>query len=37
MFVLCDGTVRSISVSINLNLLTNLAVRDDGLPSGQDF
>jgi prepilin-type N-terminal cleavage/methylation domain-containing protein len=35
-FVLCDGTVRAIQNSIDIETLTRLAVRNDGLPVG-DF
>jgi prepilin-type N-terminal cleavage/methylation domain-containing protein len=35
-FVLCDGSVRAIPVSIDLQTLTRLAVRNDGQPVG-DF
>jgi prepilin-type N-terminal cleavage/methylation domain-containing protein len=35
-FVLCDGSVRAIQNSINVETLTRLAVRNDGLPVG-DF
>jgi hypothetical protein len=35
-FVLCDGSVRAIQNSINIDTLTRLAVRNDGLPVG-DF
>jgi hypothetical protein len=33
-FVLCDGSVRPIPVSINIDTLTRLAVRNDGQPVG---
>jgi hypothetical protein len=36
-FVLCDGSVRPISVDINVALLGNLAARNDGLPSGGEY
>jgi prepilin-type N-terminal cleavage/methylation domain-containing protein len=35
-FVLCDGSVRAIKNSIDLDTLTRLAMRNDGLPVG-DF
>jgi prepilin-type N-terminal cleavage/methylation domain-containing protein len=35
-FVLCDGSVRAIRNSIDLQTLTRLAMRNDGLPVG-DF
>jgi prepilin-type N-terminal cleavage/methylation domain-containing protein len=35
-FVLCDGSVRAIKNSIDIETLTRLAVRNDGLPVG-DF
>jgi prepilin-type N-terminal cleavage/methylation domain-containing protein len=35
-FVLGDGSVRSVSTDLDLDTLTRLAVRDDGLPVG-DF
>jgi prepilin-type N-terminal cleavage/methylation domain-containing protein len=35
-FVLCDGSVRAIQNWINIETLTRLAVRNDGLPVG-DF
>src|SRR5262249_60091142 len=35
-FVLCDGSVRTLQNSINIDILTRLAVRNDGLPVG-DF
>jgi prepilin-type N-terminal cleavage/methylation domain-containing protein len=37
LFALCDGTVRPLSVDINPQLLTNLARRNDGLPSGGEW
>src|SRR5262245_11465639 len=33
-FVLCDGSVRAIQNSIDIETLTRLAVRNDGLPVG---
>jgi prepilin-type N-terminal cleavage/methylation domain-containing protein/prepilin-type processing-associated H-X9-DG protein len=33
-FVLCDGSVRLIQNSIDIDTLTRLAVRNDGLPVG---
>jgi hypothetical protein len=36
MFVFCDGSVRGIKTTIDLNVLTRLAVRNDGLPIGTD-
>jgi prepilin-type N-terminal cleavage/methylation domain-containing protein len=35
-FVMCDGSVRMIQASIDIEILTRLAVRNDGLPVG-DF
>jgi prepilin-type processing-associated H-X9-DG protein len=35
-FVLCDGSVRLISTTVDIDTLTRLAVRNDGLPVG-DF
>src|SRR6516162_8512755 len=36
-FVLCDGSVRSIPVSVSLQTLTHLAVRNDGQVLGNDY
>jgi prepilin-type N-terminal cleavage/methylation domain-containing protein len=33
-FVLCDGSVRMISTTVDIETLTRLAVRNDGLPVG---
>jgi prepilin-type N-terminal cleavage/methylation domain-containing protein len=33
-FVLCDGSVRMIPVGVDINTLTRLAARNDGLPVG---
>jgi ATP-binding cassette, subfamily B, bacterial len=33
-FVLCDGSVRMISTTVDIDTLTRLAVRNDGLPVG---
>lgn len=35
-FVLCDGSVQVLPISINIDTLTRLAVKNDGLPVG-DF
>src|SRR5262249_18140668 len=35
-FVLCDGSVRALSITISIDTLTRLAMRNDGLPVG-DF
>jgi prepilin-type N-terminal cleavage/methylation domain-containing protein len=35
-FVLCDGSVRALPISINIDTLTRLAMRNDGEPVG-DF
>ena len=38
MFVFCDGSVRAIKNTIDLETLSRLAVRNDGLPiNGNDF
>jgi hypothetical protein len=37
-FVLCDGSVRAIRLSVHIDTLTRLAARDDGqVVSGSDF
>ena len=33
-FVFCDGTVHSIGIDININVLRRLAVRNDGQDTG---
>ena len=33
--VMCDGTVRFLNENMNLTTLLNLAVRDDGKPTGE--
>jgi prepilin-type processing-associated H-X9-DG protein len=33
-FVLCDGSVRMIPITVDIDTLTRLAVRNDGLPVG---
>jgi prepilin-type N-terminal cleavage/methylation domain-containing protein len=34
-FVLCDGSVQAIRVSVSIDTLTLLAVKNDGLPVGE--
>lgn len=36
-FVLCDGSVRSIAVQVDVETLRRLAMRKDGLPLSADF
>jgi prepilin-type N-terminal cleavage/methylation domain-containing protein/prepilin-type processing-associated H-X9-DG protein len=37
MFVFCDGSVKGVKTSVDLETLTRLAVRDDGLPITGDY
>jgi prepilin-type N-terminal cleavage/methylation domain-containing protein/prepilin-type processing-associated H-X9-DG protein len=37
MFVFCDGSVKGVKNSVDLQTLTRLAVRNDGLPITNDY
>jgi hypothetical protein len=37
MFVFCDGSVKGVRTTTNLETLTRLAVRNDGLPITGDY
>jgi prepilin-type N-terminal cleavage/methylation domain-containing protein/prepilin-type processing-associated H-X9-DG protein len=37
MFVFCDGSVKGVKNSVDLDTLTRLAVRNDGLPINGDY
>jgi prepilin-type processing-associated H-X9-DG protein len=36
-FVFCDGSVRTVRNNVDLTTLTRLALRADGLPTGNDY